>query len=114
MQNLIGNAWKFTRQRPDARIEVGAEERDGERVYHVRDNGIGFDMAFAGQLFGVFTRLHPEDEFEGYGIGLASVKRIIERHGGRVWAEGAAGAGATFYFTLGDVGATPAPGRDGA
>jgi len=88
MENLIGNAWKFTREREVARIEFGWEERRGERVYYVRDNGVGFDMAYADKLFRPFQRLHSTSEFEGTGIGLAAVRRVVERHGGRVWAEG--------------------------
>lgn len=99
--NLLNNAWKFTRGCDPARIEFG-RQADGDRtVYFVRDNGVGFDNAFVGKLFNAFQRLHPESDFEGNGIGLVTVKRIVHRHGGQVWAEGAINAGATFYFTLG-------------
>jgi signal transduction histidine kinase len=97
LQNLLGNAWKFTRQREDARIEFG---RSGEGEFFVRDNGAGFDPQYTDKLFRPFQRLHSDADFAGHGIGLASVKRIIERHGGTLRAEGRPGEGATFYFTL--------------
>jgi PAS domain S-box-containing protein len=100
LDNLLGNAWKFTAKAAAPRIEVGAAPIDGALTYFVRDNGVGFDMAYRDKLFGVFERLHPESEFPGTGIGLATVARIAQRHSGRAWAEGAPGAGATFYFTL--------------
>jgi light-regulated signal transduction histidine kinase (bacteriophytochrome) len=100
LQNLIGNAWKFTRRTEGARVEIGSAERDGRTAFFVRDNGIGFDMRYADKLFTPFQRLHRADEFPGSGIGLATAHRIIVRHGGRAWAEGVPGAGATFWFEL--------------
>ena len=102
MQNLLSNAWKFTGKQSQAKIEFGVanEEKDGKKVFFVRDNGAGFDMAYVDKLFKPFERLHTESEFAGSGIGLVIVKRIIERHGGKVWAEGEVGKGATFYLTI--------------
>ncbi|QDQ27895.1 PAS domain S-box protein [Chitinimonas arctica] len=100
IQNLLGNAWKYTAKRAQARIEFGRERVGEEWVYFVRDNGAGFDQDHAVKLFGAFQRLHSADEFEGCGIGLATAARIVHRHGGRIWAEGSIGQGATFYFTL--------------
>ncbi|HMH56333.1 MAG TPA: response regulator, partial [Gemmatimonadales bacterium] len=101
MENLLENAWKFTAKEPESRIEFGMMQAGGEATYFVRDNGAGFDMTYNDRLFGPFQRLHPQGEFPGNGIGLATVQRIIHRHGGRVWAEGLVGQGATFYFTMG-------------
>jgi two-component system, sensor histidine kinase and response regulator len=103
LENLLENAWKFTGKEPDGKIEFGVTNASGEPTYFVRDNGAGFDMSYADRLFGPFQRLHPHGEFPGSGIGLATVQRIIHRHGGRVWAEGLVGQGATFQFTLGRV-----------
>jgi two-component system, sensor histidine kinase and response regulator len=100
LANLINNAWKFTIQKRDAAIEVSSEVVDGEPRMFVRDNGVGFDMIESHKLFGAFQRLHSQSEFPGMGIGLATVRRIVNRHGGRCWAEGAVGEGATFYFVL--------------
>jgi len=100
LENLIGNAWKFTSRKPQAVIEFGVTEHKGTSVYFVRDNGAGFDIAFAEKIFDPFHRLHPYEEFPGSGIGLATVRRIIHRHGGRVWAEGAVDKGAAFFFTV--------------
>jgi len=102
MANLLGNAVKFSRDRQPAIVHIGREERDGECAYFVRDNGVGFDMAHAHAMFGVFQRLHLQEEFEGTGVGLAIVDRIVRRHGGRIWAEGSPDKGATFFFTLPD------------
>jgi two-component system, sensor histidine kinase and response regulator len=101
LENLIGNAWKFTMQESPARIGFGAELVNGERAFFVRDNGVGFDMAQADRLFGLFQRLHPANAYPGTGAGLAIVERVIHRHGGRVWGDGSPGEGATFHFTLG-------------
>jgi light-regulated signal transduction histidine kinase (bacteriophytochrome) len=98
--NLIGNALKYSAKRSDARIEVGGHVEGAESVYWVRDNGAGFDMRYVDKLFGVFQRLHREDEFPGTGVGLAIVQRVVARHGGRAWAQGTPGEGACFHFSL--------------
>jgi two-component system NtrC family sensor kinase len=113
-ENLLGNAWKFSSARAPARIEVGATD-DERRAYFVRDNGAGFDMTYASKLFGMFQRLHPATEFEGTGIGLATVQRVVRRHGGRIWAEAAVDRGATFFFILdGGAGADAAAALPGS
>jgi len=96
----LGNAWKYSSKTVDPRIEMDTVEHNGKRAYFVRDNGVGFDMTYADKLFKPFQRLHRATEFAGTGIGLATVQRIIRRHGGEVWAESKVGEGATFYFTL--------------
>jgi light-regulated signal transduction histidine kinase (bacteriophytochrome) len=100
MENLLGNAWKYTSRHDSATIQFGLHQNGGRPVYFVRDDGAGFDATYADRLFGAFQRLHAPTEFPGTGIGLATVQRIINRHGGKVWAEGAVERGATFYFTL--------------
>jgi len=108
--NLLSNAFKFTRHTDPAEIEIGSESNGDERAYFVRDNGSGFDMARADRLFDAFQRFHRAEQFEGSGVGLSIVKRIVQRHGGRIWAESAPGRGATFRFTLGGAQAD-APGH---
>jgi light-regulated signal transduction histidine kinase (bacteriophytochrome) len=100
LENLLANAWKFTAGRTPARIEFGRTDENGDAAYYVRDNGAGFDMAYADKLFGAFQRLHDAAKFPGTGIGLATVQRVIRKHGGRIWAEAAPDKGATFFFTL--------------
>jgi PAS domain S-box-containing protein len=100
LENLLGNAWKFTSKNPRAKIEFSMNRNNGKKAFFVRDNGVGFDMTYADRLFSAFQRLHEATEFPGTGIGLATVQRIINRHGGTIWAEGAVGKGATFHFTL--------------
>jgi len=100
LENLLGNAWKFTRQQPHPRIEFGHGQYKGQAAFFVKDNGAGFDMTYAHKLFGAFQRLHAYTEFPGVGVGLATVHRIIQRHGGQIWPEGVVDKGATFYFTL--------------
>ncbi|HLD47189.1 MAG TPA: ATP-binding protein, partial [Desulfobaccales bacterium] len=98
--NLLGNSLKFTRLQETAGIEVGCQPGEDEDIYYVKDNGVGFEMQFAHKLFGVFQRLHRYEDFEGTGVGLALVQRIIQHHGGRIWAEGRVNGGACFYFSL--------------
>jgi light-regulated signal transduction histidine kinase (bacteriophytochrome) len=100
LQNLLGNAWKYSSKTSEPRIEMGTMEHNGKQAYFIRDNGVGFDMIYANKLFQPFQRLHKVTEFAGTGIGLATVQRIIQRHGGKAWAEGQVGIGAAFYFTL--------------
>ena len=100
LANLVSNAVKFTSKSEHPTMEIGCDTKDGENVFYVKDNGAGFDMQYADKLFGVFQRLHADKDFEGTGIGLATVKSILQRHGGRIWAEGEVGRGACFYFTL--------------
>jgi signal transduction histidine kinase len=102
LENLISNAWKFSAKKPDAKIEFGATQDQEKTIFFVRDNGVGFDMKYASKLFGAFQRLHSVEEFPGTGIGLATSKRIIDRHGGKIWADSKPGSGTTFHFTLGE------------
>jgi len=100
MENLLGNAWKFTSKRDEPAVEIGTMASPEGKTFYVRDNGAGFDMAHADKLFQPFRRLHAEAEFPGTGVGLATIHRVIDRHGGRIWAEGHVDEGATFFFTL--------------
>lgn len=107
--NLISNALKYTSKRDPTCIEIGSTIEDHHTTYYVKDNGVGFDMKYIDKLFGVFQRLHSSEEFEGTGIGLASVRRIIQRHGGQTWAEGFPGAGAVIYFSIPNYNLTTSP-----
>jgi len=111
LENLLGNAWKFSGKAEHARVEVGLLRDGAEATFFVRDNGAGFDMRYASKLFGAFQRLHSADEYQGTGIGLATVQRIVHRHGGRIWADANPGKGAVFFFTLASrtEAASPAP-----
>jgi len=100
LENLLDNAWKYTTHNPAARIVFGVQQQDDRTVYFIQDNGVGFEMAHAGKIFEAFQRLHTEAEFQGEGIGLATVQRIVHRHGGQIWTEAEVDKGATFYFTL--------------
>ena len=100
LENLLSNAWKYTQKTPYARVEFGVAVKKNKDIYYVKDNGVGFDMHYAYKLFTPFQRLHSDNEFEGTGVGLATAKRIVQRHNGRIWAKGAVGKGSTFYFTL--------------
>jgi len=103
LRNLLENAWKFTAKCKQTTIEFGVTAKDNLLLYYVRDNGVGFDMKYSDKLFKPFSRLHNRDEYQGTGIGLANVQRIVHRHGGRIWAESETGKGAAFYFTLGNL-----------
>ena len=100
LENLIENAWKYTGKKTQATIAFGVVDQRGKKMYYVKDNGVGFDMKYADNLFSVFHRLHSSEDYEGTGVGLATVQRIIHRHGGSIWAEAVVDEGATFYFTL--------------
>jgi light-regulated signal transduction histidine kinase (bacteriophytochrome) len=103
LSNLLDNAFKFTGKTPQAHIEFGQTEIEGQKAFFVRDNGVGFDMAMAKKLFGAFQRMHKASDYPGTGVGLTTVQRIIHRHGGRIWAESAINQGATFYFTIEEI-----------